>query len=446
MSERSAEESQARRNVLGWYTYDWANSAYITTAVGLLPLYFAGSIVGEDGAVLFGTRYRADTLWGVAVGLAGAVCFLLAPVLGAIADYSRARKRFLLFFAYMGALCCTLLYFTATGEVLRTLFFYVLTQIGFVTANVFYDSFLPHIAPEGKIDEVSARGFAVGYLGGGLQFALALALVSLHDKFGLTTEHAARIGVAMAGLWWAGFTFVAARMMAASGTSRPLPAPYDRGPQWWNFTRFGISRTLRTARQTAGYGNLLLFLLAFMFYNEGIQTVINMATIYGTRELKLPNSALMFTLLIIQFVAMFGSFLFGKIAGRIGTKRAIMITLGIWSGVVVYAYFIDTMTEFFILGMIVGLAMGGSQALSRSYYGSMIPKEASAEFFGFFTVFTKFSAIWGPWVFALITHLTSSARTAIVSLIGFFLVGLILLALVDEGKARQAREMEVPGS
>jgi UMF1 family MFS transporter len=167
--------------------------------------------------------------------------------------------------------------------------------------------------------------------------------------------------------------------------------------------------------------------------------VINMATIYGTRELKLPASALMLTLLIIQFVAIFGSMLFAKMAERIGTRRAISIGLVIWSGVVIYAYFITTTKEFFILGMIVGMAMGGTQSLSRSYFGSMVPEESSAEFFGFYTVFSKFSAIWGPWAFAAITHFASSARTAIVSLIVFFIVGLIVLTMVNETEARKSK-------
>src|SRR4051812_12849829 len=178
------------------------------------------------------------------------------------------------------------------------------------------------------------------------------------------------------------------------------------------------------------FRHLVIFLLAFMMYNEGIQTVINMATIYGTNELHLPASALMLTLLIIQFVAIFGSLGFSKIADRFGTKNTIIFGLVIWSCVVVYAYFIHSVKEFFVLGMIVGLAMGGTQALSRSYYGSMIPEESSAEFFGFYTVFSKFSAIWGPWAFAAITHFTQSARTAIVSLIIFFIVGSILLMMV----------------
>jgi UMF1 family MFS transporter len=176
-----------------------------------------------------------------------------------------------------------------------------------------------------------------------------------------------------------------------------------------------------------------------MIYNDGVQTVISMATIYGTEELKFSATVLMITLLMIQIIAAGGALLFGRIAGKIGAKRSLMLTLLLWSGVVTYAYFLHTVTEFFILGVVVGIVLGGSQALSRSFYGAMIPKEASAEFYGFYSVFSKFSAIWGPLVFAIIRQVTGTPRLAIISLMVFFIVGLILLAFVDEEKAKEAK-------
>lgn len=431
------------KTVFGWCMYDWANSAYITTAVGILPIFFASGVVPPDGAVIFGQRFRADTLWGFTVGLAGVISFLFAPVMGAIADFSSSKKKFLMAFAYTGALFCTLLYFTYSGDVIKTLVLFLFTQLGFVNANVFYDAFLPHVSSDEKMDRTSAKGFSFGYLGGGLQFAIALALVSLHEKVGLTSAQAARMGIAMAGVWWAVFTYVAMKRLHEPASEAVLPAEY-RGQHWLiAYIKVGFGRTWRTTLRTAQYKHLVIFLVAFMLYNEGVQTVINMATIYGTKELHLPASALMLTLLIIQFVAIFGSILFAWLAGKIGTRRAISVGLMIWSGVVVYAYFIDSTKEFFALGMVVGIAMGGTQSLSRSYYGSMVPEAASAEFFGFYTVFSKFSAIWGPWVFAAITHFSSSARTAIVSLIIFFIAGLLVLTLVNEGEARKAKFAEV---
>jgi UMF1 family MFS transporter len=430
------------RTIFAWSMYDWANSAYITTAVGLLPIFFAKSIVGEQGADLFGHHFRADTLWGFAVGTAGIISFIFAPVLGAIADFSSAKKRFLLFFAYTGSLFTILIYFCHTGDVLKTLLFFLISQVGFVNGNVFYDAFLPHIASEEKMDDVSAKGYAYGYIGGGLQFAIALGLVSLHDKFGLTREQAARLGIAMSGVWWAGFTLFLARWLPEPDANSELPVQYVNTPHALAIIHLGIVRTWHTARRAVRFPHLVMFLLAFMLYNEGVQTVINMATIYGTNELRLDATALMVTLLIIQFVAMGGSLVFSRLADRIGTKRAIITALFVWMGIVSYSYFINSAREFFVLGMCVGLAMGGVQSLSRSYYGSMIPESASAEFFGFYTVFTKFSAIWGPFTFAIITHLAGSARSAIFSLIIYFILGTVILFTVNESKARQARTAE----
>jgi len=428
-----------RKIIFGWCMYDWANSAYITTAVGLLPIFFASVVVPASGAVLFGNHYRADTLWGFTVGLAGLISFFCAPVLGAIADFSSSKKKFLLSFAFSGSLFAILLYFVHTGNVLLTLSFFLISQVGFINANVFYDSFLPHIASAERMDDVSAKGYAYGYVGGGLQFALALVLIAMPERFGLTKEHAARLGIAMSGLWWAAFTFVTARYLREPDAAQKIPENYSRLPRWTAYSMVGIVRTWRTMRRSLQYKHLVIFLLAFMFYNEGIQTVINMASVFGTVELHLPASALMGTLLVIQFVAIFGSLLFARIADRRGTRFAILLSLFLWCGIVSYALVIHTSKEFFALGMLVGICMGGAQALSRSYYGSMVPQDASAEFFGFYTVFTDFSSIWGPWVFAIITHFAHSGRMAIFSLIIFFILGIILLFTVDEEKARSAK-------
>jgi len=432
-----------RRTIFGWCVYDWANSAYITTAVGLLPIYFGSVVVPKEGAVFFGQTFRADTLWGFIVGLTGVISFLVAPVLGAIADFSAAKKRFLLAFAYTGSLFTVLLYLCRSGDVVQTMLFFLITQLGFVNGNVFYDAFLPHVASDEKMDDISAKGYSFGYMGGGLQFGIALALYALHDRLGISAAQAARIGIATSGLWWMIFTIYSMRFLHEAPANAALPARFKRFSWPTAYFLVGITRTWKTLLAALRFKHLVIFLLAFMFYNEGIQTVINMATIYGSNELHLDSKALMLTLLLIQFVAIAGSFLFSRIADRLGTRNAIVIALIVWSGVVIYAYFIDSIQEYFVLGVIVGMAMGGAQSLSRSYYGSMIPEAASAELFGFYTVFSKFSAIWGPWTFALITHFSKSARVAIVSLIVYFILGLTLLLLVNESKAREARTAEI---
>lgn len=420
--------------------YDWANSAYVTTvAVALLPAYFAGEIVGPDGVMIGGTVYSATTLWGFIVGLAAFLSFLSAPILGAISDFSAAKKKFLITFAYTGCLFTILLYFCRSGDVIKTLLFFLVAQVGFIGGNVFYDAFLPQIASDDKMDWVSGKGFAYGYVGGGLQFAIALGLVAGHGQLGLSQATAARLGIVMAGLWWAGFSLFMIKHLNETPSEETIPSRYSKWPKILAYVAVGISRTVATTRHVGRFRHLVLFLIAYMMYNDGIQTVINMATIYGKEELGLTTTSLMITLLAIQAIAIFGALIFSRLAGGINAKRAVMVTLLLWSGVVIYAYFIESTAEYFALGVAVGIVLGGSQALSRSLYGSMIPPEASAQFYGFYTIFSKFSSIWGPLVFAVIRQVAGSARLSIISLIIFFLLGLVLLYFVDEGKAREAK-------
>ena len=424
------------RTIFGWCMYDWANSAYVTTVVaGILPAYFAGVVVGPDGINFGSFQTSAIAVWGFTTSLAAFLAFIMAPVLGAIADFSATKKRFLLSFAYGGALCTLLLYFCESGDVIATLFLFLLAQIGFIGANVFYDAFLPIIARPEEMDAISGKGYSYGYLGGGIQFALSLVLIAAHDSFGITQTTAARIAILCAAVWWAVFTLFTAKYLQEERRHTVVIPEQYRNKRAAKL-RIGISRTWKTAQHVGQYRHLVLFLVAFMLYNDGIETVILMATIYGTEELRLSSTTLMVTLLLIQLVAVVGAFSFSKLSNRLGTKRAIMISLVVWSGVVIYAYVIRTAVEYFALGIVVGIVLGGSQALSRSYYGSMIPADSSAEFYGFYTVFSKFSAIWGPSVFALITQWTGSSRLAILSLVSFFVLGLVLLYFVDERKAR----------
>ncbi len=458
-----------KKTIFGWCMYDWANSAYGTTVVAaLLPNYFALAVVGKAGVNIAGQTFSATALWGYMLGASALVVFFCAPVLGAIADFSAAKKKFLIGFAYTGSLFATLLYFCTAGDVWLTVLLFVGSQVCFVAANVFYDAFLPQIATPERLDAVSSRGYAFGYVGGGLQFAIALALVARHDVIGISESMAARIGIGMAGLWWAGWTLFTVKFLKESrrgelsdgGASRPGGLSYqeaeasrpgglsygERGQeignaelQWHDYLKIGISRTIATAKKVRRFKHLTLFLIAYLVYNDGIHTVSTMATIYGTQELNLSTTVLMVTLLAVQIIAIGGALVFSRIANLLGTKRTVMLTLLLWSGVVTYAYFTRTATEFFMLGAVVGLVLGGSQALSRSFYGAMIPEEASAEFYGFYSVFSKFSATFGPLTFAFIAQVTGNARLSIISLVVFFVVGLVLLAFVDEEKAKVDR-------
>lgn len=424
-----------RRQLWGWLIYDWANSAYVTTvAVAVLPAYFAAGVVPEGGLRLWGQTFSATTLWSIAVGLAALFLFALGPGLGAAADLSGRKKHFLGFFAYVGALAATLLWFTGPGDVALVMGLFVVAQVGFAGANVFYDAFLPHAtraaygdAP-GAMDRASGQGFAAGYLGGGLQFALSLAILSLHERLGLGQGQAARLVMVMAALWWAGFG--ALTMLWIKD-----PAPGERlGPlAFWRFTRAGYARVFHTLGRIRGQRGLLLFLLAFLCYNDGIQTVIYMATIYGKEELGFSTTTLMLTLLLIQFVAWFGALLFGRLAGRLGARRALSLSLVVWCGVAAYAAVLSRPWEYFLMGAVVGLVLGGSQALSRSLYARLIPRESPAEYFGFFSVVHRFSSVLGPFLFGAVSFLTGSARPAALSLLVLFVLGLLLLWRAPDG-------------
>lgn len=417
--------------------YDWANSAYITTVhAALLPIYFREGIVGDTGTVIFGLTVSADALWGFMVGIAAFIVFLFAPVLGAIADFSSAKKRFLIGFAYFGSLFATLLFFCEPGFVWLSVVLYISSQVCFVAGNVFYDAFLPQLASDDKLDSVSAKGYAFGYVGGSVQFGISLVLVAMHEKIGISQPMAVRIAMAMTGIWWAGWTVLTLIYLKEDRTEQKLPDFYRHQPKIFAYLSLGINRTIATAKKVSNFKHLSLFVIAYMVYNDGAHTVTSMAAIYGKSELGLSATSLMVTLLLVQIVAIGGALIFGQLANRIGAKKAVMVSLVLWSGVVIYGYFIQTATEFFVLGMVVGLVLGGTQALSRSFYGAMIPEQASAEFYGFFSIFSKFSAIWGPLTFGLIRQITGTARLAIISLMVFFIVGLILLAFVNEEKAK----------
>ena len=427
-----------KKVIFGWVVYDWANSAYITTiAVAILPMYFAGVIVPAEGFRIGSTVFAAETLWGFMVSAAAFIVFFMAPVLGAIADFYNAKKLFLFSFCYLGVISAALISLCGAGDVWATIILFVIAQIGFVGANVFYDAFLPQLAEPGQEDQVSSKGFSYGYAGGGLQLACVLLLIAFHDFFGLSASGAARVGMLSAALWWGGFALVSARFLREPVIEKDSHDSHslDR----FGCITMGFTRVWKTMLQVRKLKHLVLFLVAFLVYNEGIQTVIQMATMYGKQELKLSSTALMVTLLLVQIVGIFGALLFSWIAGRTGAKKAVMISLVAWSGVVIYAYFIHTSIEYFIMGGVVGLVLGGSQAISRSLYASMIPENSPAEFFGFYSVVNKFSAVWGPFIFALIRHWTGSSRNAILSVIVFFVLGVVLLSLVDEKKAMDAR-------
>ncbi|MDX2342559.1 MAG: MFS transporter [Acidimicrobiia bacterium] len=423
-----------KRTIFGWAMYDWANSAYITVFGAVIGAFFTGTIMPDD-------KYwglSGESLFSILVGIGSILLMLAMPILGAMADYASAKKRYLRNFAFLGSVFVLIIPFVPDGQVPLFLLIVLVGQFGFVAANVFYDGFLPEIATDDTVDKVSSRGFALGYLGGGLYLLLALVLISsASDEAGatLTESLAARISIFGSGIWWIIFSLYALARLPADGTTR------DDRPGLREYVSIGFGRTLATTRKLRSFPHLLLFVVAFIFYNSGTGTVIAVSGPYAEDTLGLELETIALAFLIVQFIAFFGALMFGMVSDRIGPKRAVMITLVIWTGLAVMAYFIPEGSDsgFLMLAAVVGFVLGGVQALSRSLYSSMIPEEASAEFFGFFSVFSKLSGI-GPLVFGAVSAITDSGRTAILSVAAFFIVGLALLARVDIDEARASRD------
>jgi len=428
------------RTIFGWAMYDWANSAYITIAGAIVAAFFTGTIVPDEGYL----GMRGETLWAAVVSIGAILLFLWMPVLGAVADYTASKRAFLRFFAYLGAGVTMVVPVVPEGGVVAFLCLVLVTQVGFVGANVFYDGFLPDITTDETIDRVSSKGYAYGYVGGGLYLLGAFVLIALSGEGGVTglsESGAARIGIAGAGAWWLGFTLYALSRLPETGTAEELPPELRALGRWRAYARIGFGRTWSTARKLRSFPQILLFVLAYLFYNDGTQTVVNISGAYAEDTLELEISQIAIAFILVQFIAFVGALAFGVLADRVGARSAILTSLVAWSGLAGAAYFLPTgeAVPFYLLASAAGFVLGGVQALSRSLYGSMIPEGAAAEFYGFFSVFSKFSAIWGPLVFAVVSATTGSGRPAIVSIVVFFVVGGVLLQRVDVAEARRSR-------
>ncbi|MBN1221090.1 MAG: MFS transporter [Anaerolineae bacterium] len=407
-------EKAYRKVVNSWAMYDWANSAFVTTIMAtVLPVYYS-NVAGAD---LPGNQ--ATVYWGYTTSIALLIAALLAPILGAIADFSGVKKRFLAFFAAIGILSSALLYLVTTGDWFRASLFFIFGNFGFAAADMFYNSLLPHVARPGDIDQVSTRGYAFGYLGGGLLLAVNLAMIQFMADKGL----AARLSFVSVAIWWAVFSIPLLRNV-------PEPPASGQG-QRLNPVVAGFQRLNRTFREIRHYKQLFLFLVAFWAYNDGIGTIIKMATIYGA-EIGIGDTALIGALLMTQFVGIPFAFAFGWLAKRIGPKPSIYLGLTIYTLISIGGYFMSVAWHFWVLAFMVGTVQGGSQALSRSLFGAMSPKAKMAEFFGFYEMSSRTAGIVGPFLFAVIGQMTGSSRLSIVALVVFFIVGGFLLSRVDE--------------
>jgi len=404
--------------------YDWANSAFATTVMAaVLPIYYSR----VAGSTLPGNT--ATAYWGYTIAIALLITALLAPIMGAIADYSGVKKKLLMAFAGMGIVATALLYFVTTGDWMMASLFFIIGNIGFATSEVFYNSLLPEVAGPENIDQVSTKGYALGYLGGGILLGINVLMIELMSDKVL----ASRLSFVTVSIWWAVFTIPIIKNVRE-------PKVENTAGENVNPVRAGFKRLARTFKELRNYRQLLLFLIAFWIYNDGIGTIIKMATIYGA-EIGIDETSLIGALLMTQFVGIPFAFAFGRLASYTGTKNSILLGLFVYTIISISGYFMKTSLHFWILAFLVGTVQGGTQALSRSLFGSMLPRSKRCEFYGFYGMSSKFAGIVGPLVFAVITQLTGSSRLSIVSLIVFFLVGAFLLYRVDEKEGiRIARE------
>ena len=427
-------DDQLRRARFGWCLYDWANSAFATVILAaVLPVYFV-SLVPTGGAVLpfVGShQFSASSLWGYSVSLSMLALAIFAPALGALADRQGWHKRLMLIFCLLGCTATALLSLTTTGDYLPAAGLFILGNIGFAGSNIFYNAYLPWLAPTTEVDRLSARGYAYGYVGGGLLLAIVFLLIIKSDLFGFADRgDATRFGFLLTSLWWLLFSIPSFRLLPRT---EKKPGPNRSISVKGYFALF---------RQLINYRDLCLFLFAFLCYNDGIQTVISVSAVFAREELQLGQGTIIGCFLMIQFLAMPGALLFGRLAGLIGTARAILLCLLSFGLVCIFAYRMTSALEFWILGGVIAIILGGSQSLSRSLFASMVPAQKSAEFFGFFTISSRFSSIFGPLMFALIADITGSSRNSILSLIVFFAVGsgLLLLVNVPRGRSLAAAE------
>jgi UMF1 family MFS transporter len=433
-----------KREIFGWAMYDWANSAFSTTVGTVFLGPYVASLAGDaarlstDGmARLAGIPIAPDSFFPYCVSISVLLQVLFLPILGAIADYSHLRKRLLQIFATLGALQ-TILLFLVTGDVwwLGGLLF-IGANLAFGAAVVFYNAYLPDIASEDQRDRVSSFGWAMGYLGDGILLALNLAFFMFHEDLGVPTSLAIRINLASAGIWWLLFSFVTWARLRPRHARRPLP-------EGENYASIGFKQLWQTFGEIRHFPETLKFLGAFFLYNDGIQTVIAVSSTFAAAPLirgglELDLNTLTIVILIIQFTAFLGALLWGRIAAWVGAKRSIIISLFIWSAVVIYAYFgmkgESRVIEFGLLGVVIALVLGGSQAISRSLFAQMIPHGREAEFYSFYEVSDRGTSWIGPLLFGITNQMFGSLRPAILSLIFFFVVGLVALPFVDEKKA-----------
>jgi UMF1 family MFS transporter len=417
-----------RRTIVSWALYDWANSAFaITVMSAFFPLFLKQ--YWAPGADAVTTTFRL----GLANSVAGVAIALLSPVLGAIADQGGTRKRYLVHFTAMAILTTGALQFVARGDWPLAIALYALATIGFSGSNAFYDALLVHVARERELDRVSCLGFALGYLGGGLLFTLNVAMALWPERFGLAdAAEAVRLSFGMVALWWTVFSIPLVLFVKERAPAGALAG--------WTAAAAGLRQLAATLREIRGLRAVLVFLIAYLLYIDGVGTLARMALDYGM-ALGFRDTDLIVALLITQFIGFPASIAFGRLGARLGAKAGITIGLLTYVAATLWAYRMGSVSEFYALAAIVGLVQGGVQALSRSLFARIMPADRAGEFFGFYNMLGKFAVVLGPLLVGVTALATGSSRASVLVLAALFLAGGILLHFVDEREgARQAGE------
>ena len=425
-----------KRAIQAWTMYDWANSAFVTTIMAaVLPVYYA-SVAAADLAPNVATSY-----WAFTTSISALLAAMLSPLLGTMADFSASKKKFLTIFMLIGVTFTALLFLVNTGDWLMASIFFIFANIGFAGSLVYYDGLLPHVARPEEVDQVSSRGYAMGYIGGGILLAINLAMIMVVPGFfpaereSEITSLMTRLSFVSVALWW--FIFTLPLLLRVREPARRLQV----GEEMDSAFSASLKRLRKTFKEIRLYRDLSMALLAFWVYTNGIGTIITMATIYGA-EIGISQTTLIGTLLMVQFLAAPFAILFGRISKKLGVKRSIYLTLSIYTLIACSGYFLQAEWQFWALGAAVATVQGGSQALSRSLISRLIPPSKSAEFFSFFSVFEKFASILGPLVFGWVSLIMGASRLSIVSLIIFFIIGMFLLRGVDVERGTAVAQAE----
>ncbi len=426
-------KTQSHQKIIhAWCMYDWAMSAFHTTIMAaFLPLFFRHVATVNLSEI---QNNLATSLWGYTMAIAMLIVAMLSLVLGPLADYGSSKKRFLALFIGLGTVSTFFLTFLGPGDWLWVALFFIFGNIGITCGEVFYDALLPHIAEPYEIDRVSTRGYALGYIGGGLLLILNLGMIYILPKTIILSGQepvpllGMRLSFLSVAVWWGVFSVPLFRYVSE-------PKGVQIGLSGENPIRVALYRLSTTFCEIRQYKQLLFFIIAFWLYNDGIGTIIKMAIAFGD-EIGIGTMDLIGALILTQVLGVPFTLGFGKLAGYIGAKKAILLGLCVYVGVTIGGYFITKAIHFWILAFFVGLVQGGTQALSRSLYGSMVPKKKSAEFFGFYNISGKFAGIAGPAIFGLVGQLTQSSRLGILSLVFFFIIGglLLLPVNIEEGR------------